>query len=163
MNAPPPPGELEVGRLGRAHGLRGEIAVTFSSNRPERHAPGAVFHAGDRELVVTSARPHQGRWLLCFEGVTDRTAAEALNGVTLRAAPLDDEVLDDGEFWVHELIGCAVVDPAGNELGTVTSIEANPAHDQLVLASGALVPITFVVERRDGTVVVDAPEGLFDL
>jgi 16S rRNA processing protein RimM len=100
---------------------------------------------------------------LYFEGVDDRTTAEALNGVVLHAAALDAEVLDDGEYWVHELIGSPVVDPAGASLGTVASIEANPAHDQLVLDSGALVPITFVVERRDGEVVVDAPDGLFDL
>jgi len=54
--------------------LRGEVAVTFSSNRPERSAPGSVLFAGERELVVRTSRPHQGRVLLTFTGIDDRTA-----------------------------------------------------------------------------------------
>ena len=104
----PDPGErLVVGRIGRAHGLRGEIAVTFTTNREERAAPGAVLYAGDRELVITASRPHQGRMLVRFAGVDDRTAAEALLGVTVSAAPLDADAGErtEGEFWVHELVG----------------------------------------------------------
>ena len=173
---PPTEGDrLTIGRIGRAHGLRGEVAVTYSSNRPERSAPGAVCFAGDRELVIATARPHQGKVLVRFEGVSDRGAAEALQGRELTAAPLGDEVeLDDDEFWIHELVGARVVDRAGNALGTVASVEANPAHDLLVLSSGALVPMVFVVEQRDAAgdaagedggrvVVVDPPDGLFDL
>ena len=159
----PDRGELEVGRIGRAHGVRGEVAVTFTSNRPERHEPGAVLRAGDRTLVITAARPHQGRWLLRFEGVDDRDAADALRGVVLRAPALEGDVLDEGEFWVHELVGARVVALDGRVLGTVTAVEANPAHDQLVLDGGELVPIVFVTERRDGDVVVDVPEGLLEL
>jgi 16S rRNA processing protein RimM len=172
---PPTEGDrLTIGRIGRAHGLRGEVAVTYSSNRPERHAPGAVCFAGDRELVVASARPHQGKVLVRFEGVSDRTAAEALQGRELTAEPLGGDVeLDDDEFWIHELVGARVVDRAGTDLGTVTAVEANPAHDLLVLSGGALVPMVFVVEQRVQdrderddevrVVVVDPPEGLFDL
>ena len=77
----PGPGDrLVVGRVGRAHGLRGEVAVTFSSNRPERAAPGSVLYAGDRELVIDASRPHQGRMLVHFAGVDDRTAAERAAG-----------------------------------------------------------------------------------
>jgi 16S rRNA processing protein RimM len=163
VNVPPDAGELEVGRIGRPHGVHGEVAVTFTTNRPERHAAGAVLRAGDRALVVTSARPHQGRWLLRFEGVDDRTAAEALRGVVLRAPALDADVLDDGEYWVHELVGARVVSVDGRALGTVTAVEANPAHDQLVVDDGALVPMVFVTEHRDGEVIVDVPDGLFDV
>jgi len=155
---------LVVGRVGRAHGLRGEVAVTFSSNRPERSAPGAVLFAGDRELVVEASRPHQGRVLLRFAGVDDRSAAEALLGVELTAVPLGDEVeLADDELWVHEVVGAEVHDRAGAALGRVAAVEANPAHDLLVLDGGALVPMVFVVEQRDGVVVIDPPDGLFDL
>jgi 16S rRNA processing protein RimM len=107
--------------------------------------------------------------LICFAGVDDRTAAEALHGRTITADRLGDDVaLDEGEFWIHELVGARVVDKAGAELGTVTSVEANPAHDLLVLSSGPLVPMVFVVEQQaagDGSavVVVDLPEGLLDL
>jgi 16S rRNA processing protein RimM len=161
----PPGRELEVGRIGRAHGLRGEVALTFVSNRVERTTPGAVLRAGERELVIASSRPHQGRWLVRFEGVDDRTAAERLLGTVLHASALDrdEAALAEGEFWVHELVGCTVVDRAGAAHGAVASVEANPAHDLLVLESGALVPMVFVVSHGNGVVVVDPPDGLFDL
>jgi 16S rRNA processing protein RimM len=160
----PAPGELEVGRIGHAHGLRGEVSITFVSNRPERAAPGAVLRAGDRLLVIASSRQHQGKWLVKFDGVDDRTSAEALRGTLLTAEPLTAAApLADGEFWVHELIGSAVVDTAGNALGRVVGVEANPAHDLLVLDTDALVPMVFVVERVDDVVVVDPPAGLLEL
>ncbi len=164
MVTPTPGDRLVVGRVGRAHGLRGELAVTFTSNRPERSAPGAVLFAGERELVISKSRPHQGRMLVQFSGVDDRTAAEALLGVELTAAPLADDVqLDEGELWVHEVVGAEVVDRTGATVGRVVAVEANPAHDLLVLDGGALVPMVFVVEQREGVVVIDPPDGLFDL
>ena len=72
------PARLEVGRIGRAHGLRGEVAVTLSTDRAERVAVGSRLHVDERVLTVVAARPHQGRWLVRFEEVGDRTAAEAL-------------------------------------------------------------------------------------
>jgi 16S rRNA processing protein RimM len=160
----PAPGELEVGRIGGAHGVQGEVSVTFVTNRLERAVPGAVLRAGDRVLVVESARPHHNRWLIRFEGVADRMGAEALRGAVLTATPLDDDgALATGEFWVHELIGSRVVDTAGAALGTVVAVEANPAHDLLVLDGGSLVPMTFVIEHRGDAIVVDVPEGLFDV
>jgi 16S rRNA processing protein RimM len=144
--------------------LRGEVAVRFSSNRPERAAPGAVLYAGERELVIVKARPHQGRVLVHFDGVDDRTAGEALQGLELTAAPLGDEVeLDADEVWIHEVVGADVQDRSGATVGRVVAVEANPAHDLLVLDGGALVPMVFVVDQRDGVVVIDPPEGLFDL
>lgn len=165
MGAPAPGDRLVVGRVGRAHGLRGEIAVRFTSNRPERAEPGSVVYAADRELVIVTSRPHQDRVLVRFEGVDDRTAAEALQGLELSAARLegDDAELPEGELWVHEVVGAEVQDRSGATVGRVVAVEANPAHDLLVLDGGALVPMVFVVEQRDGVVVVDPPEGLFDL
>ena len=159
------PGErLEVGRIGRAHGLNGEVAVSFTSNRPERYVPGARLYDDDRELVIESSRAHQGRRLIRFVGVEDRDTAEHLRGHVLYAEPLvDDVALADDEYWVHELIGSAVHDRAGARLGTVVAVEANPAHDLLVLDTGALVPMVFVTDQRAGVVVVDPPSGLLDL
>jgi 16S rRNA processing protein RimM len=161
---------LEIGRIGRAHGLRGEVAVTFFSDRPERVAPGSAFSAraddGDaRELVIAASRRHQQRWLLHFEGVDDRDAAATLTGLKLYAPELPGH---DHELWVHEVVGAAVVDSHGHALGTVAAVEANPAHDLLVLDGGALVPVTFVVEHGDDEqggrrVVVDVPDGLLEL
>jgi 16S rRNA processing protein RimM len=158
------PGELEVGRIGSPHGVRGEVTVTFVSNRAERVTPGAELHGDGRTLVIASARPHQGKWLVRFEGIDDRDAAEALRGALLTAAPLTDvNALREGEYWVHELIGSRVVDIGGATVGTVVAVEANPAHDLLVLDTGALVPLTFVQHQTDGDVVVDLPDGLLDL
>jgi 16S rRNA processing protein RimM len=164
VEVPAPRERLVVGRVGRAHGLRGEVAIRFSSNRPERSAVGAVLYASDRELVVEGSRPHQGRVLVHFAGVDDRTAAEALQGLELTAAPLTDEVaLDADELWVHEVVGAEVLDRSGTSWGWVVAVEANPASDLLVLDGGALVPMVFVVEQREGAVVIDPPDGLFDL
>ena len=151
------PDRLEVGRVGRPHGLSGEVAVTFTSDRDERHAPGAVLYLEDRALVVETARPHQGRWLIRFEGVADRDAAASLRGGVLSADPLAGE---PDEWWAHELVGAEVVDVDGGAHGRVVALEANPAHDLLVLDDGALVPIVFVVAHERGRVVVDPPAGL---
>lgn len=150
---------LEVGRIGRAHGLRGEVAVTLSSDRVERLAPGSVLITDARPLVVTAARPHQQRWLVTFEGVDDRDAAEALLGRVLFA-----EAKPSGadELWVHELIGAIVRDRDGVVLGTVEAVEANPASDLLVLDGERLLPLTFVVEHSQGALIADPPLGLWD-
>jgi 16S rRNA processing protein RimM len=151
--------------VGRAHGLDGEVAVTFVSDRVERTTPGATLFAAAEDgraqsLVITTARPHQGRWLLRFEGIADRTAAEALRGSVLSADALPS---DPDELWVHELIGAEVHDTEGARIGVVVAVQANPAHDLLVLEGGALVPVTFVVEHEPGRVVVDVPDGLLEL
>jgi 16S rRNA processing protein RimM len=153
------PDHLEVGRIGRPHGLRGEVAVTFTTDRDERHEPGAVLYADGRTLVVETARPHQGRWLIRFAGVDDRDAAIALRGARLHAAPLDH---DDDQLFVHQLVGAELVDVAGRSHGRVVAVEANPAHDLLVLNDGTLVPVVFVVEHTAGRVVVDPPAGLLE-
>ena len=152
---------LELGSIGRPHGVHGEVTVMLRTDRPERTAPGAVLYANDRELVVESARPHQGRWLIRFEGVADRDAAEELRGATLTGEPLDDP--GEGKVWVHELVGAEARDLHGNALGQVTAVEVNPAHDLLVLDGGTLVPIVFVVDQQPGIVIVDVPDGLLDL
>jgi 16S rRNA processing protein RimM len=153
------PERLQVGRVGRPHGLTGEVAVTFTSDREERRVAGAVLYVDDRELVVEAVRPHQGRYLVRFAGVTDRDEATRLRGAVLSAAPVAGE---PDELWVHELIGAEVVDRAGRAHGRVVALEANPAHDLLVLDDGALVPIVFVVDHTPGRVVVDPPDGLLD-
>jgi 16S rRNA processing protein RimM len=92
--------------------------------------------------------------------VADRDAAEALRGLLLFAEPIEDPDV----LWVHELIGCTVRTPDGVERGAIESVIDNPAADLLVLDTGALVPVVFVVDGpRDGVVEVDTPEGLFEL
>lgn len=148
---------LEVGRITRAHGIRGEVIVDLVTDRTERLAPGAVLHSGNMTLVVERSSPHLGRWIVAFAGVGDRNAAEALQGAVLSAPPIEDP----SALWVHELIGSTVVDGGGVARGRVVSVVANPASDLLELDDGSLVPVRFVVRFEAGTVTVDVPEGLW--
>ena len=149
---------LEVGRIVKPHGIRGEVIVELSTNHDERVAEGTVLDSDRGPMTIVRSSAHQGRWIVTFEGVADRNAAEALRGVALRAEPLAIE----GELWVHELIGSEVFDSSGQRLGSVESVEANPASDLLVLDGGGLVPLRFVVDTEPGRVTVDIPEGLLD-
>jgi 16S rRNA processing protein RimM len=165
-------GRLEVGRIVKAHGIRGEVVVEAVSNRPERFAPGAVLYAGERVFTVRRASPQGGpdpagrmtrdRWIVSFDGVADRNEAERLRDTVLAGEPLDHDAAAPDELWVHELVGSELLDPAGRVLGRVAAVEANPASDLLVLESGQLVPMVFVVETAAGRVVVDPPAGLLD-
>ena len=142
--------------------MRGEVIVVLTSDRSERVAPGAsLLRDGATPLVVEASRRHQNGWIVSFEGVLTRTQSEALRGTLLYGKPIDDPEVD----WVHELIGATVRTVAGEVVGTVRSVEDNPASDLLVLESGALIPMTFVVSRdvAAGEIVVDLPEGLLDL
>jgi 16S rRNA processing protein RimM len=151
---------LEVGRIAKAQGIRGEVLVVLVTNRTERVAPGTELHTATGEvLVVRHATPHQGGWIVAFDGIADRTTAETLRGTTLFADPIDD---DPDALWVHELIGSEVVDVGGTHHGRVTSVIANPASDLLELDGGALIPLRFVTSREPGLIVVDPPAGLFE-
>jgi 16S rRNA processing protein RimM len=156
---------LEVGRIVKAHGIRGEVLVGLTGDRAERVQPGAVLTTKDgRALVVQRSSAHQGKWIVAFEGIPDRTTAESLHGTVLYGEPIDDP----DTLFVHDLIGSTVVDATtGDELGTVESVEANPASDLLVLAGTGgqgLIPVRFVLGRDDdGRLRVDIPDGLLDL
>lgn len=154
------PGLLEVGRIMKAHGIKGEVVVDFTSERPERRVPGAVLQTSGGSLTVEQAVPFQNRWRVRFAGIADRNAAERLRGTVLRAEPLPDD--ESGALWVHELIGSTVTDTTGAVVGVVEAVEANPAADLLVLDGGRLVPVVFVVSSAVGQVVIDPPVGLLD-
>ena len=141
----------------RAHGLRGEVVVGLVTDRVDRLDPGAVLETDRGPLTVVSSRPHQDRYLVRFEGYDDRSHAEGLAGVALRAEGVDDPEA----LWVHELVGSSVREVGGTERGRIVEVQANPAHDLLVLESGALVPAVFVVSCVDGVTVIDPPDGLF--
>jgi len=150
------PALLEVGRVARAHGIRGEVVVELWGE-PDRVAPGSVLVTERGTVQVETSRRHRGRHLVRFAGVTDRSGAEALQGLVLRAEPL----VRPGTLWAHELIGAAVVTTDGRRLGVVEALEENPASDLLVLSGGALVPLRFVVRFEPGaSVVVEVPAGL---
>lgn len=150
---------LVVGRVGKAHGLRGEVYVDLVTDRTERLAPGTVLQAKGRPLTVRTAKAQQSRWLVTFEEVTDRTGAEALTNLELEAAPIEDP----DAVWVHDLIGSRVVELSGVERGRCVGVLANPAHDILELDTGALVPTIFVVSCEAGVTTIDPPAGLFEV
>ena len=150
---------LEVGRIVKPHGIRGEVIVDLVSNRPdERLAPGTVLSSDVGDFEVLRSSPHQGRWIVAFAEVADRNRAEELRGTVLRAEAIEGE---DDTLWVHELVGAEVYDREGRFYGSVTEVEANPASDLLVLPQG-LVPLVFVVEQDERRVVIDPPEGLIE-
>ncbi len=151
----------EVGRIGRAHGVGGEVYVVLITDLVERLAPGARLLAGSQWLTVSESRPQQQRWLVHFEGIDDRTMAEKLTNSILLAEPVVDD--SDDALWVHELIGTRVIDRQGVDRGTCVAVLDNPAHDILELDTGALVPVTFVLTCSGGVTTIDPPEGLFDL
>jgi len=157
---------LEVGRITKPHGLRGEVLVSLSTTEFSRVAPGSVLRAGAEDFVVMSSTPHHQRWIVDFEGVDSREAAEALQGTVIRArAKLGADDGEEDALWVHDLIGTTVVDVGGRARGGVVAVVANPASDLLELESGELVPLRFVVgglePGPDGpTLRIDPPEGL---
>ena len=147
---------LEVGRVVKPHGLRGEVLVKLLTDRDERVAVGSVLHSRHGRLEVLASRRHQGGFLVSFAGVAGREAAEDLRGTVLSAPPLDDP----DTLWVHELIGAEVVGLDGTAHGSVVAVEENPASDLLVLEDGGLVPLRFVTDRAPGRLVIDPPDGL---
>lgn len=142
----------------RPRGLRGEVVVHLVTNRTERLEAGSVLDTDAGPLQVVQAHAHGERWVVTFAGVDSLEQAEDLRGRMLRASPIDDPE----ELWVDELIGAEAVDRSGRRLGRIETVEANPASDLLVLTGGAMVPLSFVLDRREGLVVVDPPPGLLE-
>jgi 16S rRNA processing protein RimM len=174
---------LVVGRIGRPHGIRGEVTVEVRTDEPEqRFAAGAVLvtdpAAARAEvdvpptLTIETVRWHQGRPLVLFDGIYERDLAENLRDVLLCVDAAEvGSPSDPDEFNDHELVGLAVVSPSGEPLGEVARIDHAPASDLIVLAKAgggtALIPfvkeIVPEVDLEARRVVVDAPGGLLDL
>ena len=152
---------LEVGKVDKPHGLKGEVVVTLTTTEHARVGVGSRLFAGERVLVVEASKPLQHRWIVAFEGLFSREDAEALAGAVLSAEPIDD---DPDALWVHEIVGLDVVEVDGTARGRIDAVQENPASDLLVLETGALVPMRFVTGRdATGRLVVDVPAGLFEL
>lgn len=165
-----------VGRIGRPHGIRGEVSVEVRTDSPdERFAEGSVLVTDPSErgpLTVTRLHWHSGRLLLSFDGVSDREGAEALRE-TMLVVDSDDlpPLADPDEYYDHQLVGLRAELPDGTELGTVEDVLHSPADDLLAVrrtdGEELLVPFVSVmvptVDVPGGRVVVDPPDGLLDL
>lgn len=161
-----------VGRIGKAHGIRGEVTVEVRTDEPERRfAPGSRLYVDDTSdvLTVDTVRPHGGGVLIGFDGVDDRTGAESLRGILLEADRDPQERPDDAdEYYDSDLIGCVVRDESGEELGTVTEVVHLPAQDLLAIRDATghewLLPLVHALVPHidpEGKLIIAAPpDGL---
>jgi 16S rRNA processing protein RimM len=167
--------EVVVGRIGKPHGIRGEVTIDVRTDEPDRRfAPGLRLRAQPprggtftaTELTVAGTRWHQSTLLVTFEELTDRTAAEGARGVLLRAEIAADERPEDPEeFYDHQLIGLTAYDLEGAELGEVAGvthgaqdllqIRTTDGRDALVPFVSALVPEVDLAGSR--VVIADRP------
>ena len=160
---------VAVGRIARAHGIRGEVAVQPLTEVESRFSPGSVLGLEDgRTLTVAASRPHQNRLLIRFEEVADRTGAEALRGEVLVVEATDSPAIaEDDRYWVREIVGLEVVTEAGRVIGKVRDVLGNPANDVWVVDAGGrdvLIPairdVVVQVDRDAGRVVIRELPGL---
>ncbi len=150
---------LEVGRIIKAHGLRGQVIVDLWTDRHERMMPGVELSTERGPVLVIAAAAHQDRFIVSFDRITSREDADSWRGVVLSAPRIDD----DDVIWIDQLFDAEVYDAEGVLRGVVIDIESNPASDILVLDNGALVPLTFVTSVEANTRIdVDVPDGLFE-
>ena len=167
--------QVTVGRIGRPHGIRGDVVVGVRTDEPElRFAQGSRLDtapAAAGPLVVAATKWHSGELLVRFAGIGDRDAAAELRGTWLRGdaaaiAPPDEP----DEFRDTDLIGLAVRTVGGAAVGIVDDV-LHSGQDVLVIkmTDGRDVMVPFVlplvpeVDVRSGFLVIDPPDGLLDL
>ena len=164
-----------VGRIARAHGLRGQVIVNLETDFPEaRFHPGAELFmergGATSALRLTTVRFHRDRPIVGIEGVTTIDDAEALAGCELRVPADRLTPLPAGTFYRHDLVGCRVETRDGQAVGTVSGVEGTMAGSRLVIdgARGEiLIPlandICTTIDVDGKRIVVEPPEGLLDL
>jgi 16S rRNA processing protein RimM len=167
--------EIAVGRIGKAHGVRGEALVQPWTDTPEeRFVPGAVFRTEPLErgpLTVAEARNHSGKLVVRFVGVDSRNDIELLRGIVLvmdgAARP---PIEDPDEFYDTDLVGLLVRLTDGSDVGPVVDVLHSAAGSVLAIdMAGREVLVPFrksmvpIVDLATGSLVIDPPEGLLDL
>jgi 16S rRNA processing protein RimM len=164
--------DVVVGRLGRPHGVRGEMSVEVRTDTPEsRFAPGVTLDAQGRRLTVAATRRHQDRLLVRFDEVADRDQAEAVRGrlLTVRV-PADERPEDPEQFFDHQLGGLRVRTTEGADAGVVAEVLHATGQDLLVVRrpdrDDALVPFVAAlvpeVDLSAGRLVVADRPGLLE-
>lgn len=165
--------EVTVGSIGKAHGLRGDVAIDVRTDEPERRfADGALLRVEGtrRTLTVASSRWHSGRLLVRFTEAADRTAVEQLRGLVLVVDVEADELPEDeDEYYDRQLIGLRVLRADGTEVGTIGEVVHLPSQDLLLIRTpegerlvpfaAALVP---EVDLAAGTCTLADVPGLVD-
>jgi len=173
-----------VGRVRRAHGLKGELLVSLTTDAPDAiFAPGARVFVGtpegdlaldaktqqSRELTVTGSRPFKDDYLVTFDGIADRTEAERWNGRTFLVPADELDEPEEGELWLHELPGFRAVDPAGAAIGEVENYYELPQGILLEIRTArGLRDVPFndvfvtAFDREARVMTLDVPEGLLE-
>jgi 16S rRNA processing protein RimM len=172
-----PAGHLAVGQIVGAHGLYGELKVEAYTDFPERFAAGAGLLLGEdlQPVTVESMRPHKSNLLVRLAEIEDRTAAEEVRGLWLYVAQSDAAALEEGAYWIHDIIGLRVVTTGGQPIGKITDVFATGSNDVYIVQPAAgvnkdrelLLPaIADVIERVDlaeGIMVIRLMDGLIDV
>jgi len=153
--------KLNVGRIGKAHGILGEATIEVRTDEAEdRFAIGAVLETDNHgNLIVASARVHNGILLLGFQGIENRNAIEALRNELLYAdVDIQAPGIDEDDYHVLQLIGCTAYLVDGDEFGIVTDVLNLPGQDVLVIKNAEsevlipfvhqLVPVVDVKAKR---------------
>lgn len=165
--------QLVVGRIGRAHGVRGDLFVEPMTDEPDhRYADGTVLMTSDsKTLTVATSKWHSGRFVVHFQGVDDRTVAEGLRGLTLSIDVDPAELPEDpDEFYDHQLVGLTVVLEDGSKVGVIGEVIHLPSQDLLSVTregeSEVLIPfvLEFVpeIDLDTKTVTITPPPGLLN-
>lgn len=161
--------------MSRPHGLAGEVSVQLATAFPERFRAGdrILWRRGDatRTLTLAEARPHGKRWRLRFDGVATPEAARELSGGDLFVESDEAFPAPPGYYYSHDVEGWPCVDASGRSLGVVARLEQMAAGPMLTVRTdgGREVLVPFVetivseVDRRARRIVLDPPEGLFEL
>ncbi|MGH3298074.1 MAG: ribosome maturation factor RimM [Trebonia sp.] len=166
--------QVTVGRIGRPHGIRGDVVVGVRTDEPElRFAKGSRLDTDPADLgplTVAGSKWHSGELLIRFEGIGDRDAAAELRGTWLTVdsatiAPPEDP----DEFHDTDLVGLSVRTIDGTQVGTVSDV-LHSGQDVLVIksADGNEIMVPFVkplvpeVDVKSGFMVIDPPEGLLN-
>jgi len=130
-----PDGYMAVGHIVGVHALRGEIKLEPYTDFPERFVPGELFWMGEElaKMELASVRSHKNVLLLRFVGIEDRSAAERLRGQWLFIEETEAVSLEEGSYWIHDLLGMQVTDTSGNLLGRVVEVLSTGANDVYVV------------------------------
>lgn len=173
--SPAAPLYLAVGRIGRAHGIRGEVCVDVLTEFPERFAPGSTLYVGPERgttpspMVVESARPFRDRLLVHLDAAADRDAAQALTGLYLFIPASEAHPLEADSFYAYQLVGLEVVTDAGQPVGRVAHVMETGSADVLEVHGSrgtTLIPmigdVVAEIDLSAGRITITPLPGLLD-
>ena len=172
-----PAGCIAVGHIIGVHGLRGEVKVELYTDFPQRFAPGVVVLVGEElaEETIEQVREHKTHLLVKFAGIDGRSAAEGMRNLWLFVDEADAAQLEEGAYWIHDIIGLDVFTEQGELVGRITDVLETGSNDVYVVAAAgdfnrgrdvllpALDDVVLIVDLERGRMIVHLPDGLLDV